>query len=539
MAFIALAAASAGCIQEAQPDGATITEEPDIESLLNGLPASMTAAGITGFYSSTGYHVDFGIPSIHIMTETMLEDLVLCGEGGYFQYNNYAMNLGQGPTGAYASYYWLAYYQYIRSANEIIARLDSETEDPQQRYWLGQALTYRAMCYLDLARLYEPKQNSYVPVTENILGLTVPVVTEETTKEQASRNPRASREDMYAFILSDLSKAEESFTMAKAGGYSSSVTRPGLHAVRALAARAYIEMGYWETGADPEAFSKVISNADEVIAAFTPLTESQWHDPSTGFNKANSNSSWVWGLTLDSSMTNNLFNFTAMMAVEAQFGYAQFTAPGINSWLYAQASDSDFRKYTWYVKGSGMPYRFAGTVENGQETAAYAVNYQSFKFRPAMGNCVDYSVGVAADHPLIRVEELHFLKMEAVLREQGVHAAAKLLEDFLNTYRYTDGSYVCKAVTEDEFIDEMMVHKRLEFWGEGILIYDYKRLDRGITRNYKGTNNYGDYLLNTTGRSPQWNFCIPLSEMQTNLAITSDLNNPDPTSFVGDPEVSL
>jgi hypothetical protein len=238
-------------------------------------------------------------------------------------------------------------------------------------------------------------------------------------------------------------------------------------------------------------------------------------------------------------MTNNLFNFTAMMSVEANFSYAQYTVPRINALLYSKASDSDFRKYTWYVAGSGMPYRFAGTVEEGNENMAEAINYQSLKFRPAMGNCNDYSVGVAADHPLMRVEEMYFLKMEATLRHSGVAAAAQLLQDFLNTYRYKDASYVCSAQTEDEFVEEMMIHKRLEFWGEGVLIYDYKRLDRGIMRNYRGTNNYGDYLLNTTGRSPQWNFCIPLSEMQTNLAITAELNNPDPTSFVGDPEVIL
>ena len=530
---------SAACIQEADPDGSTILEEPEIEALLNGLPASMTAAGVSGFYGSTGFHVDFGLPSIHIMTESMLEDLVLCGQGGYFQYNNYAMNLGQGPTGSYASYYWLVYYQGIRSANEIIARLDEETEDPKHRYWLGQALTYRAMCYLDLARLYEPKQNKYVPVDESILGLTVPVVTEKTSLQQAADNPRVSREVMYDFILSDLELAEKSFEIAAAGGYAASVTRPSINAVYGLFARAYIEMGYWETNDTSELFGKVISYADKAIAAFSPLTEDQWHDPSTGFNKASSNTSWIWGLSLDSSMTNNLFNFTAMMSVEANFSYAQYTVPGINLNLYEKASDSDFRKYSWYVNGSGLPYRFAGTVEEGVENKAEAVNYQSLKFRPAMGNCSDYSVGVAADHPLMRVEEMYFLKIEAVLRTSGLAAASSLLTDFMNSYRYKDGSYVCHAETEDEFVEEMMVQKRLEFWGEGVLIYDYKRLDRGIMRNYRGTNNYGDYLLNTTGRSPQWNLCIPLSEMQTNLAITYELNNPDPTSFIGDPEVIL
>ena len=281
--------------------------------------------------------------------------------------------------------------------------------------------------------------------------------------------------------------------------------------------------------------------AENVIAGFTPLNETQWHDPSNGFNKSASNSSWVWGLSLDSSMTNNLFNFTAMMAPEAQFSYAQFTQPGISAWLYAQIPDADFRKSSWYRRNSGLTYKFAGTLEDAEQSRLYAVDYMSLKFRPAQGNCTDYSVGVAAEHPLMRVEEMYFLKMEA-LAHTDLAAAISLLESFMNTYRYKDGSYKCDAADVEGLIDEMMIQKRIEFWGEGILIYDYKRLNKGITRDYKGsvtTNFTRDYLLNTTGRSPQWNLCIPLSELQTNLGITSDENNPDPTSFTGDPQVTL
>ena len=537
--FAAVFAASVllSCIQEANPDGVTIVEEPTIEELLNGLPADMSAAGVSGFYASTGFHVDFGLPSIHIMTDCMLEDLVVCGNSRYFQYNNYAMNLDMGSTGSYASYFWLVYYKGIRSANEIIARLDKETQDPQEQYYLAQALAYRAMFYLDLARLYEPKQNAYVPVSAELLGLTVPKVLETTTHEQATRNPRMKREDMYSFILGDLGLAAELFASAN---MPVSVVRPNINGVYGLMARAYIEMGAWDP--DNEAYGKVIEFADRVIAAYKPLTEEQWHDPSTGFNKSASNSSWVWGLSLDSSMTNNLFNFTAMMSIEAQFSYAQFTCPGVSAWLYNQIPDADFRKYTWYKYGSGLPYRFAGTLENAQTTQDYAKEYMGLKFRPAQGNCVDYSVGVAAEHPLMRVEEMHFLKMEA-MAYSDLSGAVGLLESFMNTYRYTDGSYDCKAATLDEFLKEMMIQKRIEFWGEGVLIYDYKRLNMGITRDYTGsvTSNYNDkdYLINTTGRSPQWNFCIPLSELQTNLGITADENNPDPTGFTGDPQVSL
>ena len=193
------------------------------------------------------------------------------------------------------------------------------------------------------------------------------------------------------------------------------------------------------------------------------------------------------------------------------------------------------------MSDSGLDYKYAGTLEDAEQTKLYATDYMSLKFRPAQGNCTDYSVGVAADHPLMRVEEMYFLKMEA-LAGTDVAAAVSLLESFMNTYRYTDGSYTCAAADFAQFIDEMMIQKRIEFWGEGILIYDYKRLNLGITRNYKGTvltNFTSDYLLNTTGRSPQWNFCIPLSEIQTNQGITSDQNNPDPTSFTGDPQKTL
>jgi hypothetical protein len=240
-------------------------------------------------------------------------------------------------------------------------------------------------------------------------------------------------------------------------------------------------------------------------------------------------------------MTNNLFNFTAMMCSEAQFSYAQFTNPGISAWLYAQIPDADFRKSSWYRSGSGLEYRFAGTLDDATRTKLYATDYMSLKFRPAQGNCTDYSVGVAAEHPLMRVEEMYFLKMEA-LAYTDLSAADAFLESFMNTYRYSDGSYVCNADDAATFIDEMILQKRVEFWGEGIMIYDYKRQDRGITRDYKGsvaTNFTSDYLLNTTGRSPQWNFCIPLSELQANTGITSDMNNPDPTGFTGDEQKTL
>ena len=76
------------------------------------------------------------------------------------------------------------------------------------------------------------------------------------------------------------------------------------------------------------------------------------------------------------------------------------------------------------------------------------------------------------------------------------------------------------------------MQKRIEFWGEGILFFDYKRLGAGITRGYPGTNHPSVYCYNSKGRNPQWNFVITRGEFQSNKGITDKTNNPDPSGLL-------
>jgi hypothetical protein len=149
------------------------------------------------------------------------------------------------------------------------------------------------------------------------------------------------------------------------------------------------------------------------------------------------------------------------------------------------------------------------------------------------GNATNNTVGNAAEHNMMRIEEMYFIEIEAVAKQGNLTEAARLLNEFMK-YRIADQSYNCSnfTVDEDTFIDEMLLQKRTEFWGEGVLLFDYKRLDRGITRGYEGTNHALIHAINCTGRSPQWNIVITRAEFQSNTAITDDLNNPDPSQFV-------
>ena len=537
------------CIEETFPKGSTVTKE-QLESsdgalnyMLSGIPAAMMNAGTAGFASTYGYHGDFGISAIHLATESMLEDIAILGEMGYYWFGSYYQNSSQGSDYIWCAFFWNQYYKWIKLVNEIINVVGEDISSKDVRNILGQAYAYRAMYYIDLARLYEPKPNKLVNPSAAILGKTVPIIKEDTTEEDAKNNPRADREEMYQFILSDLKKAEE---YLKDG--LNSYTSPGLTAVYGLYARAYIELGatYAEMGnpttwdmTSEKAYSEAAKYARKAINMnlHSPLTQSQWEDPKSGFNDGSANRSWIWGLTVSSENLSNLIANVAHRSCEAIYGYAVWTKLGVNQALYNQINDEDFRKHSWYDPDLDYSYRFAGSADEqygfvyGSMYNYPAEKYESIKFRPADGNVMDYTVGNCADWPLMRIEEMYFIEMEANLYlEGGLEKARELLNDFMQEYRYS--SYDCTVMTLSEaaFIKEMMLQKRIEFWGEGILFFDYKRLNQGITRGYSGTNVPATATFNTDGRSPQWNIVITRGEYQSNKGIKHpDDNNPDPT----------
>ena len=291
---------AASCIQETVPVGGSVTQEQvsasdfALMSMINSMTASMTTSGTGGYAGAYGDHTDFGVPGIHLRFEHMLEDIATMADNPYYnRFYAYDLNQAQGPQYTYCAYFWNMYYTWIRLANDVIASMLPAIEDgadeetmAQLRHNLGQAYAYRAWCYLDLARLYEPKENAEVPIPSNILELTVPIIDEKTTIEDCKDNPRVKRDVIYKFILDDLARAEEYLD-----GTSSSWSTPNLMMVNGLYARTYLELGYERKGYNYEMFEKAAEYAGKVIkeSGKTPLTQAQWTDPSNGFNNASSN----------------------------------------------------------------------------------------------------------------------------------------------------------------------------------------------------------------------------------------------------------
>lgn len=542
--MVSIAFAAVGCVSETLPQGSVQTQEQVAESesalkaMANAIPASMMTSDVLGWVGSYGDHTDFGIAGIHLRTDFMLEDLVTSGDNPYYnRFYAYVMNRSQGERYISCAYFWQCYYKWIKAANDIISLVNPVDATPEALGYLAAAYTYRAMFYLDLARLYEPKENAYTDVTP-VLGLTVPLVTEATTEEQAKNNPRVPREGMYEFILSDLAEAERLMSPLQMN-----YTLPSLASVYGLYARAWLEMGYWNDADSQMAFSKAAEYARKAIvqSGKIPLTQAQWEDPVNGFNNGAASDSWIWGLTTSSENTMNIITFTAHISSEATWGYAPLSQICASKRFYDAIAEGDFRKNSWldpeYIGNpdGGLPYsyKFSGTDADkvnflrGTEMNPPAVPYQNIKFRPYLGECSDYAVGNCADHPLMRVEEMYFIEMEAVAHSD-LGLAKILLEEFMDT-RVVDGSFVCEASDLNSFLDEMLFQKRVEFWGEGVVFFDYKRLGKGIQRGYPGTNEAAVYAFNSDGLSPQWNIVVTNGEFQYNAGINSLTNNPDPS----------
>ena len=521
-----------GCIKETMPTSIATAEQvaaspSALEASVRGIPAIMATADLGG----TGYAFDMGYPGLMIMLDSVTGELVDTGNTGYDWYSYWSQPIASlGELYVLSSVPWRTLYVMVKAANDVIGAINPEEASETQLKYLGQAYAYRALFYLNLVRMYEYKaptdpnvDASYKP-EGNIAGLAVPIVTEKTTQEEARNNPRATVDKVYELIFSDLDAAESYLEGTK----SACDILPSLAVVYGLKARAYLERG--SAGVEG-AFASAAEYARKGIDAFggSPLTQSQWEDPTNGFNNAGANNnSWMWYVHYDSENIGNLTTFVAHMAPEETWtSYGWSVGRGINKSLYEKINDTDFRKHSWIDPDKKNYYDYKVNRDVFGKTKTLQP-YCNLKFRPAQGNCDTWKTGGASEVPLMRVEELMLIEAEGLGMSGNLPGGIAALEKLIQT---RDPEYACTAANAFTFQREVYLQKRIELWGEGLIYFDAKRLQAGMRNGYLGTNVQEGYRFTVTGVAPAWNFVIPRPEINANPALDG-LNNPDPTNVV-------
>lgn len=540
VATVALSAtlAFSSCIKETFPKTGSITEgqlltgetSAILDKLLPGINADML-----GMCYSSSMHSDYGMFAMGVFNDYTCDTIVNMGDPRYNHFLSAMWGQGYGPTGTMANFAWWRYYPQIKSCNQIIKIAG---DDETLAKYRGIAKAYRAMFYLDLARMYEPME-AYAPRIANyneelynrdVLGMTVPYVDETIDEQSAKNNPRLTREEMFTRILADLEDAKvclENYNRTNG-------SEPNLAVVYGLFARTYLWLGMdgeddgWNGSlpAGKAAMEKAREYARLAIGAHggSVMTEAEWTSVTNGFNTVVP--SWMLSLIYSSdTVVSNLHNHPAHFAPELIESYcALFVFPGVPTTMYDHLIDGDFRKKI--IKGPETTYaEFAQYTSMSAEEFDAFPPYTFFKYRPGSGNRTDNMVAAAISLPLMRVEEMYFIDMEATYHIDGQEAAFTMLYDFMQTYR--NPNFYAK---ETNILDEIIFQKSVEFWAEGLIMYDMKRLNKGIKRKYEGSNFDEKSQFNTIGRVPWWNYCIPMGETDLNKGIKQ--NNPNPDSGV-------
>lgn len=523
IASVALVPALSSCVEEVFPTNGMTEEQlasssKATEALVWGMSAFTNKYNVLNQTDSRAY--DWGYGSLMHMRDIMTADMAIVSSG-YDWYNYWETDTYIGEGYMTTQFIWNYYTQLVLTTNNTIGAINAEEANDQQLCYLGMGYAYRAAAYLDMARMYEFLPTTVLaavsPAGNPVEGLTVPIITENTTEEESRDNPRATHQEMFDFLLGDLQKAEEYIVK----GSRTSKTQPDLAVVYGLMARLYM----WD-----ENYPQAAQYARLAIDNFSgyPTTQEQWLNTSSGFNDINT-PSWMWGSQMmkeDDVVQSGILNWTAWVSNEAEYGYA---AAGpfvmIGKSVYDRISDADFRKLSYKAPEGSPLYGKEPVID--EAFAATMPDYASFKFRPGEGNSQDYTVGSACAYPLMRVEEMYFIEAEATAHTSPAQGAA-LLNTFMQTYRYP--SYNCTASGDEAVVEEIVFQKRVELWGEGQSFFDIKRLNYSVIRGYEGTNFYAGCDYNTDGRPAWMNIVIIQSEANNNAGVRG-YNNPDPSDL--------
>jgi len=459
---------------------------------LNGIYRSMYSAG----WSTTGNtHQCFGISAYNLMAEVMGDDMIMGAQGsGWFWFDARYNVKTRYTSGAWRSYdLWTAYYKWIAGANYIIdatQEMGGSTED--KNYAIGQAYAIRGYSYFMLAQIFARTYAGHQ--TEKC----VPIYTEPTFTSTTGQ-PRSTVEEVYKQICNDLDSARLLLPVNR----QDHVSHMSYAVASGIYARVCMVMQDWH-GAIKCAQDAIDYSGCSIakVSEFLGCND-------TGAKNV------MWGAEVVTDQAGMYASLFAHMAQSASYGAS---APKqIARSLYDHMNSTDDRKQWW--DPDDQTYNFS----TSNDISGYVQKKMDFSNRSTW----------EGDYIWMRVEEMYLTLAEAACHLGQDDAAREYLMDVMSQ---RDANYSCDAYSGNNLstmtsfeagslLEEILLQRRIELWGEDGRIYTIRRLRQGFSRPASEGWPLALQNCNTTLYDPEsyaWVLTIPQAEFDGNENLNFD-----------------
>ena len=515
----ALLTVSCNDIDEQVPQGGTLTKD-QVQETNVAVPArtQATFAGMFnimgkpfGAYPSNGRADDFGFIMAALSLDAEGADLFL-QDNNYNWFSVCGEWSNRNPNYANPTIRYKIPYTLIGLANDFIASLPADSDDPDIKNQIAQARVCRAFGYMALAPYF---QFGYSVAKDK---LCVPLLTDGA---DFTNNPRATVAEVWAYVIDELTLAINDL----AGATRTSKAYVDQNVAYGLRARANLIIGNYAAAAE---------DAAKAMQGYTPATIAEVSQPA--FCQL-SEHNWIWGINITAEMvqSNGYPTSSSWISAFSGDGYAAATenTPCINILLYDKIPATDVRKGWWLDANLHSPNWAnltwvdpgdASVSATGDAIATFTTSdggkapfqpYTNIKFgmKSGIGSTVNNN-----DWPLMRVEEMILIQAEGLAKSGNEAQAKTILENFVKTYRDPEYKIDGRGLS---LADEIWFQRRVELWGEGFFIGDAKRLNKPVVRFHGGVENNEPqaFQFNVAADDPYQNMRFPQSETNYNLGI--------------------
>ena len=363
---------------------------------------------------------------------------------------------------------WSEMYEIINTVNIVIAQVEASSfTDVIQTAFVAEARAIRGWAYHHLIREYA---QAYTLGTTNP---GVPIYIEPSSGENAkSGNPRSSVGDVYAQIRSDLEFAVANLTSDRRAKWAINQ-----NVANGILARVFLYM---------ELYDEAAQAANDARQGFS-LNASEY---SEGFQDIASDE-WMWGAPQASDQTLFFGSFASF------WDGSRYSPIFANPTFVANFTATDVRN-TFTLQGTGT----------------FATLYRTSKFVAAS----DFGEDVV----LMRVAEMYLIEAEALARVGGTANETTAANLLFALQSDRDAAATASGNTGTALIDEIMLERRKELYGEGGPDFiDNRRLGLGLTRDANHT-----IPITLASGDPRYNYPIPQAEIDSNPEINEDDQNP-------------